>query len=364
MRILFFLLVVYILNCKRFFIIFNLVTTQHYRLHRCCFAVSRLLLSLDPLRDPMNILLGLDHFALVQTNTPHQHATATWLVDFIDSKSVSIYWNGDGAGCEDKKDYDCDLLDMPNWSYSYALALHRIYEKEQVQDAKKRADDALLVAYHRYPFVLEELLLKNNIDIVGRSFQREHWPSIIQYGLKKATYASFQLSKLNAGKTSLTRRIEQSVNTISKIFVQQNFKLWNSHNVLQWCHDTIQHHITMEEERIGKSLLSEKESAVLAPVFIPVTSELSSSDNNSGGGVSIVDSSNKMPVLLPSPALIRYAQAELVDYEDKFHTLPDEAFPLDTALVAHARTVDLNRRRLIQNNNQRGRQQLRFQDDE
>jgi hypothetical protein len=54
-------------------------------LARTSLAVSRFLLSLDPLRDPMNVLLAMDHFAL----SCNRDICNEWLVDFVESKKVS-----------------------------------------------------------------------------------------------------------------------------------------------------------------------------------------------------------------------------------------------------------------------------------
>ena len=56
------------------------------RLSRACLAVSRLLLSLDPLGDPMGILLAIDHFALLENS----EIDDSWLVDFVESEKVRL----------------------------------------------------------------------------------------------------------------------------------------------------------------------------------------------------------------------------------------------------------------------------------
>jgi Transcriptional repressor TCF25 len=73
---------------KHFFnALFRLVRVSYVAgLTRACFAVSRFLLSLDPLRDPMNVLLAIDSFALL-CNT---EACNEWLISFVDSRKVRI----------------------------------------------------------------------------------------------------------------------------------------------------------------------------------------------------------------------------------------------------------------------------------
>ena len=53
-------------------------------LTRTALAVSQFLLSLDPLRDPMNVLLGIDHFALMCNS----ESSNSWVVEFVESEKV------------------------------------------------------------------------------------------------------------------------------------------------------------------------------------------------------------------------------------------------------------------------------------
>lgn len=72
-------------NESFFSTLFRLIRVSHVGgLTRSALAVSQFLLSLDPLRDPKNVLLSADHFALV-CNTP---ASNRWVVDFVESKKV------------------------------------------------------------------------------------------------------------------------------------------------------------------------------------------------------------------------------------------------------------------------------------
>jgi len=72
-------------NSSFFSTLFQLIRVSYIGgLMRTAFAVSQLLLSLDPLRDPKNILLGIDYFALI-CNT---ESSKRWLVDFVESKKV------------------------------------------------------------------------------------------------------------------------------------------------------------------------------------------------------------------------------------------------------------------------------------
>ena len=72
-------------NTNFFSALFRLIRVSYVAgLTRTSFATSRLLLSLDPLRDPMNLLLAMDHFALL-SNTDQCNE---WLIKFVESKKV------------------------------------------------------------------------------------------------------------------------------------------------------------------------------------------------------------------------------------------------------------------------------------
>ena len=72
-------------NSCFFSTLFRLVRVSYIGgLTRTSLATSQFLLSLDPLRDPKNVLLSIDHFALM-CNT---EACNTWLVDFVESEKV------------------------------------------------------------------------------------------------------------------------------------------------------------------------------------------------------------------------------------------------------------------------------------
>jgi hypothetical protein len=74
-------------NESFFSTLFRLIRVSYVGgLTRTALAVSQFLLSLDPLRDPKNILLSIDHFAhMVNTESSNR-----WLVDFVESKKVRL----------------------------------------------------------------------------------------------------------------------------------------------------------------------------------------------------------------------------------------------------------------------------------
>ena len=66
-------------------------------------AVARYILSLDPLRDPMGVLLTMDYFALASLEDEH----ARFVVDLVESETVQIHhMDGDGER------HCCDLIDF------------------------------------------------------------------------------------------------------------------------------------------------------------------------------------------------------------------------------------------------------------
>jgi hypothetical protein len=140
--------------------------------------------------------LALDHFALL-SNT---HSNDTWLVEFVESAKVSlinagaptrhlflshivfckcqvsVFFQDDNSS----DGYQCGLLDLPNWAYSYALAVYRINENQPSPDSEAKANNAIKTALSRFPSIVEHLLAKNEVDLTGRSFQTD-WPSVLGY---------------------------------------------------------------------------------------------------------------------------------------------------------------------------------------
>jgi hypothetical protein len=76
---------------RRFFVVFPAHPCAHTydSLTRASLATARFILSLDPLRDPMGVLLALDHFAL-QTMS---EASDVWLIELVDSQKVGLLYS-------------------------------------------------------------------------------------------------------------------------------------------------------------------------------------------------------------------------------------------------------------------------------
>jgi len=270
----------------------SLVEFLRCSLPRASLAVSRFLLSLDPLRDPMGVLLALDHFALLS----HSETNDQWLVDFVESGKIRLHYRDDSVD----DGYECGLLDMPNWAYSYALALYRLNRNAPSDTSETNAHAAMKHAISRFPSVLEELLVQNDVNTAGRSFQTD-WPSVLGFARDRAEQVKNRLTDAAAADPVVRACTSQAYDLIVRIFVHQNFKLWSPDAVLSWAY---------------KNLKELKE-----------------------------DPDEVCPL---QPAIMRYARCDPSDYEAKFQTMPADANPLDPGLVAHAMTIDTNRPRFMQ----------------
>lgn len=196
------------------------------------------------------------------------------------------------------KEYHDDLLELPNWAYSYALALYRLSQQSEDDDLSVKCDRALESAIQKFPAIVEQLLIKNDINTTGRSM-RTDWPTALA-GLR--AHASKPVDAENYDPIT-QHAASQACDLISKIVVQRSHSLWSSDDVLFWLY------------------------------------------KNCTNVVSKSESVDHRPQL--SPTLIRYARVDPADYEDRFQTLPQDANPLDPGLLAPALAVDPNRRRFM-----------------
>ncbi|KAG7346622.1 inositol-pentakisphosphate 2-kinase [Nitzschia inconspicua] len=287
-------------NYPFFHALFLLMRVSHVAgLYRTALAVSRLLLSLDPLRDPEHVLLSMDYFALACDT----ESCDEWLVNLVESNVLSVF-------CEDVESeevlLECGLLDMPNWSFSYALALFRIHQKDSLDhDAKEKADRAIQRAVFRFPTVVRDLFTKNEVDVNSRSFQTD-WPSVLEF-------VNELIREFGVTTAASTRRIV-AYYTIVGIFVQQNCHLWKSSAVLKWLYDNLQ----------------------------------------------VLKVSTKTKIQIPQlcSAILRYHRCDPSNFKDTFETMPVEINPLEPDTVAFSLTIDTNRPRLLQRGSResRGRQ--------
>jgi Transcriptional repressor TCF25 len=190
-------------------------------------------------------------------------------------------------------------LDVPNWSFSYALALFRIHEKDPSnEDTKNKANKAIQTALLRFPTVIGQILSKNEVNTNVRSFQID-WPSVLDF-VKKLCSEFQKISSENAVNARTLRAYE----SIVMIFVQQSFILWSSPAVLKWIYDNL--HLMKE---------SNNSEFQMTPI---------------------------------APAILRYVHCDPRDFTDKFQTMPADTNPLDPSVVALSLTIDTNRPRLLQ----------------
>ena len=213
---------------------------------------------------------------------------------------------------ESTEEFQCQLLDLPNWGFSYALALFALCKNGSLsgQYTTERANNAIKMALSRFPSVVGQLLAKNEVDTNSCSLQF-NWPAALKYLDDLVSHC--QKRFYNSNSDSFVRaRTSQAYDVVVRIFVQQNFKLWSSSTVLKWMYDNL---MALQEETDS------------------------------------IDRINAKPL---SPAIIRYNNADPVDYEDKFRTMPADVNPIDPNIVELALNVDPNRRRLVRRNHRQG----------
>lgn len=208
-------------------------------------------------------------------------------------------------------EYDChccELTTMPNWSYSYALALYKLSHLSSTDDEEEkllgfRASEALKTAICSYPLIPKLLLEKNNINITGRSLQTD-WPSVLsplnELAEDQNTHERFRTGSL--------RELASAKEKIISIFVERNHKLWSGDDVVKWLFGCC------------KEVVS--------------------------------DDTIKIEVTNYPIALMRYSTLKLEDFQDSFPHIPDNA--LDPRLVDAAMNVRPNARRMLRMPNQRG----------
>jgi hypothetical protein len=258
-----------------------------FRLYQTAFSVCKLILSLDPLRDPMGVLLSLDFFCLATNSVTN----AKWLFDLVESGLIRIHYrdsNGDSASSE--------LMCLPNWSFSYALAKFRLHQDDKTDESKREADTLLQDAIRRFPTIIASLLQANSVDTAGRSFRRD-WATVLDFDRARANQLVQQWSEMTDAATI------QALKLISQIFVQQHSQLWSSDDVLDFMYD---------------NLLALQQS------------------HNS--------STTPHP---PSAAMTRYIDCDPDDYQNKVPQLPQDANIVDPGLIARVLHVDLNQGRFL-----------------
>ena len=292
--------------------------------HPNALAVGRYLLSLDPLRDPMGVLLILDYYALASRRSSDvlleedgdgHELGASFIVDLVESGKITINWEDNLTS----RHHQCPLIGLPNWAFSHALALYRLSRKEE-------ADEALKTALKTFPMVLPKLLEMNKVDVQARSFQMD-WPTMLP-----AFNHDLNAANIEEVNTQIEARVARAAGEhLVRIFVERNHKLWKENDVVQWLYSC------SEEVVKGTQPQLEKEG-----------------DTGEGESSTSTELAPKQLTSMFSPALARYAQCDPSDYEDRFRTFPPEAIALDPNLVGPALVHDHRRGRFLRGGQARG----------
>jgi hypothetical protein len=265
-------------------------------------ATGRYLLSLDPYRDPMGVLLILDYYALASRRRRRAAITSTkkevdvgstFIVDLVESKQIVIHHTDQLTD----RHHTCQLIDAPNWAFSYALALFHLYE-----DSVKNDDDDddtlekshaaaimhLVQALSRFPMVLPKLLVA--MEIVDQN-------GIGQYSFRSGSNSmdwSSVLPYFNGENNECAMR--ETGYHLMDIFVKRCYRLWKEADIIQWVYDCA--------ERVCREDLS--------------------------------TTNKKTQPSCISPALARYAQTDPSEYEDGFRHFPPETIGLNPQVLAPA----------------------------
>jgi Transcriptional repressor TCF25 len=232
----------------------------------------------------MGLLLVLDFYALATNEVKNDDC----LIEMAESDCLRLK-NGPHHG---------SLLEMPNWMYSYALALFRRYQDTASDETKEKADLALQKAICSSPQVVSLLVSSNDVDTTGQSC-RHDWSKIVDF-VNDLSYRIRNKYLENETATELMDEVDKACGVIIRIFVQLNSRLWSSDAALDWLYRNVD---------------------------------------------DLRQKNYDLPVL-PCLALARYRSFDRADYEPKFSMLPNENL-VDAGLIAHAMVVDTRRPRLI-----------------
>lgn len=410
----------------------NFLSVSFYSLPRVCLAASKLLLSLDPLRDPMNVLLSIDHFTFLTMNEENM----VWLIQLIESQKVRSHSkrknsvnekqtneyrsidrsrHGDrgylsavsylrkiithslsfsylplsptSTNNDNVKTYTHEhsqitinsfyemtnkkytsndkhyhLLCMPNIAYSYALALYKSSKdrldneddddddnnKEKVtnnddgnnsNNKRTKADKAIQYAIKHFPIVLEQLLENGLIHSSTTFFMSKKSISELIQSFKETVISK---TVQNIDNSIIRARTFQAYEFITKVYIHQllnhnsssssssSSSIWsdNNHNnddndIIRWLEKNLKELHDQMKKNDDKTIQGEVD----------------------GNNVTNDDDDDNDDDVALSPAIMRYSNGELSDYENKFQTMPAEADPLNPTLIQLATNIDTNRRR-------------------
>jgi hypothetical protein len=191
---------------------------------------------------------------------------------------------------------------MPNWAYSYALALYRLSQVDD-SDMQDKANAALKQAIHQFPDAVGRLLQALEVDTAGRSFRRD-WVTVLDFAAERSKLSRRQFASTCDDSPEDVAPTLKACDVLIKIYAEQASKQWADDDVLQWVYDTLSE-IAQEE----------------APADLCV----------------------------PHRAIMRYADCNPSDFENRVQLFPQDANILDAGMVAHAMVVNPNRPRFLRN---------------
>ncbi|KAE9008268.1 hypothetical protein PR003_g12604 [Phytophthora rubi] len=183
---------------------------------RSAFETAKLLLSLDPQGDPMNVLLAIDYYALTSRQ-------CQFLIDLFDSKTPAVDRFASGEVASKKKagkkasSADETIAALPNLQFSLALA-HFFLGNET------EAKDLLAAALLKFPTMLKPLLekiaanpsssswqpiLSSRVFANARSVEGEH--SVLQHLLDIYVTRNHSIWKVNDAQSFLLKSAQHAL---------------------------------------------------------------------------------------------------------------------------------------------------------
>uniref|UniRef100_A0A1L8DI15 Putative transcription factor 25 n=1 Tax=Nyssomyia neivai TaxID=330878 RepID=A0A1L8DI15_9DIPT len=157
---------------------------------RTALEVSKLLLSLDPINDPLAMILVIDYYAI-------RAKQYEWLVELYNE------WESSN-----------NLSQLPNMAYSYALALFLIHRENDCSGA----DSALQYALLMFPGVLRPLLDALSVQIDSRVSGHNYFSPLScnshPAALQQLTALYVVRSKIIWRDTEILPWLERNVNTV------------------------------------------------------------------------------------------------------------------------------------------------------
>lgn len=239
----------------------------------------------------MGLLSVIDSYAICC----HSESANQWIVNLVQSNLIQI---------QAEESTQCGLLGMPNWAYSYALALFRISGSESDE-----ARQAMQSAIWKFPGLVGLILQAAEVDTSGRSLRRD-WITLVD----KATELQVQQRNYFLGgsvDTIAATAAFQAIDKLCNMFAGLSAKVWGDDEVQQFLYDNL-------NEALNNEQVSE-------PVFGTLQT-----------------------------GVMKYAQIRASDWQTRIQQLPEDANILDPGLVAQVMVIDTSRPRLLRRMQQQG----------